>query len=263
MKKLFPDRRVLLSPSVLGIVFGPVLVAGITSCASQVVHWDAVQMRRHVNDYYNEEIMDNLIRAQKGLPFVHVDVASLSALSGAKIAATVAGGQTLNNTGTRVGTTTPGTNQIQTTTDASGATMSTVTTNLIAGAAGVASTITRMAMRPFTVSATPEQSDTLTIVSNPVVGNKSKNIYDAYLAFIRLPAINRRSSVFYTNNPAELKSTDYVPETLTKWRDGLYYYVPADFKADYARLCYNIVTAGRPEPAAAALQSAPVLIQAQ
>lgn len=263
MKKLFPGRRILLSRSVLGIVFSPILAAGIASCANQVVHWDAVQMRRHVNDYYNEEIMDNLIRAQKGLPFVHVDVASLSALSGAKIAATVAGGQTLNNTGTRVGTMTPGTNQIQTTSGASGATVSTVTTNLMAGAAGVASTITRMAMRPFAVSATPEQSDTLTIVSNPVVGGQSRCIYDAYLWFINLPAINRRSPVFYTNKPAELKSTAYVPETLTRWRDGLYYYVPADFKDKYAQLCYDIVTAQRPRPTGAALQSAPVLIQAQ
>src|ERR1051326_534921 len=162
MKKLFSAQRIPLSPSVLSIVFGPILAAGITSCANQVVHWDAVQMRRHVMDYYTDQVMDNLIRAKNGLPFVHVDVASLSALSTAKVAATVGGGQTLNNSGTNPSS--GATGQCCTTMGPAGTT--TQITRALAGAAGFTTTIVHGAMRPFTVSATPEQSDNLTIVSS-------------------------------------------------------------------------------------------------
>src|SRR5205823_6232295 len=104
MKKPFPCLRVLFLRSAFGLVFGPIVSVSLTSCTNQVVHWDAVQMRRHVMDYYTDQVMENLIRAKNGLPFVHVDVASLSAVSSAKIAATVVGVQTLNNSGTNTST---------------------------------------------------------------------------------------------------------------------------------------------------------------
>jgi hypothetical protein len=265
MKKLFPGRRILLSPSAFGMVFGPILAAGITSCANQVVHWDAVQMRRHVMDYYTDEIMENLIRAKNGLPFVHVDVASLSALSTARVAATVGGGQTLNNSGTN--TSTRATGQTVTTSGPNG--VMTQVTRALAGAAGLTTTIVTGAMRPFTVSATPEESDNLTIVSSPVVGNEAATtIHCFYVHFAHQPdkqccrSVSTKvcSAVSLTDNPNSLtEGVDYVPETMKKW-GGHYYYVPVCFQPEYEKLYADIFGTAHPKPAGF-IQTSPFITQ--
>ena len=43
-------------------------------CTNTQVRWDATRMRQDVMVYYNDQIMDNLIRAKNNLPFVHVDI---------------------------------------------------------------------------------------------------------------------------------------------------------------------------------------------
>jgi hypothetical protein len=135
MENRFPDCwYVSLRHAAYCVVVASVTTFIMTSCSTQIVHWDSVQMRRHVMDYYNDEIMENLIRAKNGLPFVHVDIASLSAVSGAKIDATVARGQTLSNSGTN--TSTGATGQTATTTGPTGSVVQTQVTKALAGAAG-------------------------------------------------------------------------------------------------------------------------------
>ena len=51
----------------------------LTGCTATVVRWNSVKMREEIIAYYNDEIMDNLIRMSEGLPFVHVDISSVSA----------------------------------------------------------------------------------------------------------------------------------------------------------------------------------------
>ena len=118
----------------------PTAVFLITACSTTHVHWDAVKMREHVIDYYTDEIMDNLIRGSQGLPFVHVDISSLNAAVTSKFPVTVAGGQTINNTSSRQ-----------------------------SAVAGITTTLTRLAVRPFTFGATPERDDLVTVNSAPVL----------------------------------------------------------------------------------------------
>jgi hypothetical protein len=100
-------------------------------------------MREQVVDYYNDEIMDNLVRAVNGQPFVHVDVTSLQAIATTKLAGSAGGGETQTHT--------TGTNPAIT-------------------AAGIVSTFSRAVTRPFTFSVSPERDENLTINSVPVIG---------------------------------------------------------------------------------------------
>jgi hypothetical protein len=207
-------------------------------------------MRRHVIDYYNDEIMDNLIRAHNRLPFVHVDIVSLSANSNSKLAGTVNGGQTLNNT-----------NMIQTTnqiartgTNGTSSTAGISLSHMVAGTLGVVSTAMNMATRPFTVSVSPEHSDNLTVVANPVFGTPNvENLYDLYIEYAHIVA--------WTDSPSSLTpNRDYVPDTMKRWEDCHYYYVPIGFKDEYFDLCKAIFTQARPKPASL-IQTTPVLVQ--
>jgi hypothetical protein len=110
-------------------------------CTTTHVHWDAVQMRQQVVDYYNDQIMDNLVRAVNGQPFVHVDVTGLQAIATSKLAGSAGGGETQ---------------------------MHTNGTNPAATAAGIVSTFSRVVTRPFAFSVSPERDENLTINSVPV-----------------------------------------------------------------------------------------------
>jgi hypothetical protein len=261
MKKVFGPKCFFGLPLILNTArvttCGSIAIVLQSGCATSLVHWDAVQMRQHVIDYYNDEIMDNLIRAKNRLPFVHVDIVSLSANSNSKLAGTVNGGQTLNNTGTRQET-----NQTVIT-DANGTstTAGTSMSHMVAGTMGVVATVAHMATRPFTFSVSPEHSDNLTVTSNPVVGSTgTKPLNGLYLGFVKLPDCNGNASIAKTDNPNSLTpDRDYVPGTMKKW-GGHYYFVPFCFKERYFELCLNIFAQERPKPATL-IQTAPILVQ--
>jgi hypothetical protein len=62
MKELFPISATrssfidIQTARAKAYVFGALIL--LTSCTITHVQWDAVQMREHVVDYYNHEIMD-------------------------------------------------------------------------------------------------------------------------------------------------------------------------------------------------------------
>ena len=74
-----------------------VLLAG---CTATQVRWDATKMRKDVMVYYNDQIMDNLIRAKHKLPFVHVDITLLTSAGGSQISGTIGAGETRTNANT-------------------------------------------------------------------------------------------------------------------------------------------------------------------
>jgi hypothetical protein len=55
-------------------------------------------MRQQVMKYYNDEIMENLIRADEKLPFVHVDITGLTTIDTSQISGTIAGGESTSFT---------------------------------------------------------------------------------------------------------------------------------------------------------------------
>jgi hypothetical protein len=233
--------------------FSCIAVILLTGCTTTHVQWDAVQMREHVVDYYNDEIMDNLVRAVNGQPFVHVDVAGLQALAGSKLAGTVNGGETQTHT--------TGTSPAIT-------------------AAAIVGTFSRAVMRPFTFSVNPERTDTLTITSTPVIGavppprpgeTKQPSIYDLYLKFLNLAdsatSLDESTSDFsYLGHldrcPVQkvcdlkqrLSPPPHVPGAL-KSRGDCLYYIPDSYQTRYLELFRALLTAKRP---AAAPPSGPV-----
>lgn len=62
-------------------------------CTATQVRWDATKMRKDVMVYYNDQIMDNLIRAKYKLPFVHVDITLLTSAGGSQISGTIGAGE--------------------------------------------------------------------------------------------------------------------------------------------------------------------------
>ena len=231
-----------------------VLTLVSSSCTTTHVQWDAVQMRKHVIDYYNDEIMDNLIRGSKGELFVHVDITGLSALAGSKLSASVGSGESVART--------------------HGPTV-------VAGA--IVNTITRVVTTPFTASVTPERTNNLTIASTPVIGkgtgDEQQNIYTLYLSFLNLTKSNKDKdlsqwpsdysylhrdccsvkSVCTSEARSLLRSGDgYVPGTLRSRGDCLYY-IPKEYHVAYLKLCKALLTRERPKPPTV-LQAPAVLI---
>lgn len=196
--------------------------------------------------FYSDEIMDNLINMNKDLPYVHVDISTVSAAAASQLTGSVGGGNTR--------------------------------TFAQPGVLGIVGTISRSVMRPFTWSVTPFRSDTLTITAAPVIGTltndagkssglvtskktettgadgkikeisteKTPNpappitIYDIYEGNGRMLATALKESVGRT------APEEYVPGAL-KWREGKFYYVPysAENQKAYTRLCMAILKQGR------------------
>jgi hypothetical protein len=110
-------------------------------CTATQVRWDATNIRKEVMVYYNDQIMDNLIRAKNKLPFVHVDINLLTSTGGSQISGAIGAGET------------------QTHTDS--------------GPIGALNTLSKAVTRPFSYSVTPQQTETLTISAAPALGSQA------------------------------------------------------------------------------------------
>lgn len=143
--------------------YGCVAIVLLAGCTATQTRWDATNIRKEVMVYYNDEIMDNLIKAKKHLPFVHVDITLLTSQGSSQISGTIGAGETSNNTSTQQKT------HQTVTTNTAGATVS----HAVAGTVGVVATITHMATRPFTYSVTPQQTETLSIQAAPALGSQA------------------------------------------------------------------------------------------
>src|SRR6202011_2628063 len=111
-------------------------------CIATQNRWQATQMRQQVMDYYNDQIMENLIRTKEKLAFVRVDVTSLTTTDAASLTGTIGGGET------------------------TGFTRNSPSSSLV----GALHTISRTVSRPFSYSVTPTRNTTLTIQAAPVLG---------------------------------------------------------------------------------------------
>jgi hypothetical protein len=146
---------------VLFLVASIVLLAG---CSFQQAYWDAGMVRDEATNFYNDEILKNLVRAYNHQFFVHVDLSSMQPTVQTKLAATVGGGQTLNDTGTK---------------------QTSVGGTLAKGVVGVVSTATTLAMRPFTFTLNPERDNGIQLTMQPVFGNED-SVYGYYVQYLNL-----------------------------------------------------------------------------
>jgi hypothetical protein len=123
--------------------YGCIAVALLVGCTATQTRWDATNIRKEVMVYYNDQIMDNLIRAKNHLPFVHVDITLLTSQGASQITGTIGAGETRTNM------------------------------NASKSMAGMLGTITNAVMRPFTYSVSPQQTETLSIQAAPALGNQA------------------------------------------------------------------------------------------
>jgi hypothetical protein len=170
MKKLFPTTATrpsfvyIQSARAKAYVFGALIL--LASCTNTQVRWDAVKLRQDVMVYYNDQIVENLIKAQYDLPFVHVDIQNYTSSGSSQISGNVGYGESITNTGTHTLTKQTTATDVTSTSPTGPSTMHTVAT--IAG--GLLATATHTAMRPFGYSVTPLRSETLSINAQPALG---------------------------------------------------------------------------------------------
>jgi hypothetical protein len=274
---LYSDRIILLKlgfPLLMKAAHleacGFIVIVFLTGCAATVVRWNSVKMREEIMAYYNDEIIDNLINMKQGLPFVHVDISSVSAAGLSQVSGTVGGGET------------------ESLTRASPSMMNAL------------HTISRAATAPFTYSVTPLHSDTLTMTAVPVIGplasdsrEATPNLETSKVTEVRGPPkkpeeegelkekttektpksstttiydIYRRFLRKYPNALAhgELQPTkgDFVPGTLKRRGTG-FYYIRSNDKAAYTDLCESLFTQNRGKAAGKTLKADVEVLKAQ
>ena len=66
-----------------------ILLIFLGSFTNTQVRWDAVKMRQDVMIYYNDQIVENLIKAKYHLAFVHVDIQNFTSAGASQISGTV------------------------------------------------------------------------------------------------------------------------------------------------------------------------------
>ena len=229
----------LLSKSERLNAYFTMVVILLTGCTATQTRWDASNIRKEVMVYYNDQIMDNLIRAKNHLPFVHVDVTLLTSQGGSQITGTIGAGE--SRTGTN-------------------------TSKSMAGALG---TIANAVTRPFAWSVSPQQTETLSIQAAPALGGQA-------IASMSLPMTTTKETeitdlstnkktiqkektptpvtiytlyedfAFLSGPSSKPEDGTYVPGTLKRW--GTQYYYIANIEEDkkeYYEFCKKLFIKGQ------------------
>ena len=161
-----PEKGLQIAARSLSLLI-VISMSGCTAIQStHQVKLDQTQMRGVLMDYTEDQIMENLIRARNGLPFVHFDFSHVTAQVTTKVTPSVAGGRTRATTSNL-------SPNMSTTQIASGP-----ITTTIAAIGGVLETITR----PFSYGVTAERDNVVNVEVNPVL--TEKNVYEAYINFL-------------------------------------------------------------------------------
>jgi hypothetical protein len=162
----------------------------------------------------------------EGLPFVHVDISTMTAIATSQLSGSVGGGETRTNASTN-------------------------------SAIGVISSITHTVTRPFAYSIAPQRGESLSITAAPVIGsndsdtNPEKNgIYKAYYAFEEfLKSEGGAGALIHSEGLTPPGKEQYVPGTLKKYGAGFYYISNQEkYKIKYRRLCMALFTQARARP---------------
>jgi hypothetical protein len=246
-----------------------VTFAGCALTTSHQVKADHQQLRDVLMDYVEDQIMDNLIRAYNGLPIAHFDFSHISAVVASKFTPQVAAGRTVTDVSNKA----PNRQTVTTNTVATSGATTTVTKvvgSTVAAIGGVAETVAK----PFTYGASAERDNTIDVEVAPVLNEKE--LYAAYLRFLNRPdellptktvSVSKKNTdgtITTTTEQKELnlnldfskiQSLQRTPDPPSdgqslicrRWkRDGLYYWVPMDYKAAFFRL--SIATVARSAP---------------
>jgi hypothetical protein len=213
----------------VALLFSALSLLSLAGCTTTATYLDQKAVRSEALSYYNNEIMENLVRASQGMLFVHVDLTNLQATVTTNYSATLNGGQSLLDTGTN-GTTIVG--------------------KMVTGAVTAATAATR----PLSFSLNPNRSNVILMAAAPTFGSSTQvDVYSAYVRFLNarpgdtnLDRIKNYSTVDFEHivtiqridNRSQLPA--HVPDTEIPWR-GKWYYVPWEFRPLYFQLCLEIM----------------------
>jgi hypothetical protein len=224
------------------ITYGCVTMIFLTGCTATQTRWDATNIRKEVMVYYNDQIMDNLIRAKNQLPFVHVDISLLTSQGGSQITGTIGAGESRTSTNT---------------------------SKSMAGALGTLGTIANAVTRPFAWSVSPQQTETLSIQAAPALGSQA-------IASVSLPMTTTKETdefdpktnttkitkektptpvtiyklyedfAFLSGPSVRPKDGTYLPGTLKRFGSDYYYIAnnPTD-KEEYYEFCKKLFIKGQ------------------
>lgn len=186
------------------------LAAWAPSCTRvPTLRQDQRDMRSALLCLYEDQMMDNLIRAKNLLPMIQVDYGKMTGTVDTTL--NVQASATGENTGTDYGLRPEGL--------AGPTTASNVVVNVLRGTGNLAGSNSK--------------KSSLTVTGEPVVGNAE--LYAAYTAFVSDPT----RFVVSKHPPADPKRVH-----VGRWWRGDYYYVPLDHAQDFMRL-YFTTTVGR------------------
>ena len=136
------------------------LIAGLTAvllssgCAIHQTQYDQDKIRLALEQLYENQIIDNLIRAANGLPFIQVDYTNATSTVTVSETANLGGSEGLATTRQR---TLP----------------------------GAVLALTRALSNTFNYGLAGTNSNQIALTANPAINNNE--IYDAYLAFLNVP----------------------------------------------------------------------------
>jgi hypothetical protein len=191
-----------MKATTLALFTSTAITLATTGCTSTQVRWGADNLREQVMVYYNDQIMDNLIRAKTHVPFVHVDIQTLTSTGGTQISGTIGNGETRTNATTSTG--------------------------------GVIGAITRTLTRPFSYSITPNRSEVLSLTASPALGNQA-------LASPSAPSepasssleISKQTEIRGPDGQLEKSTTEKTPKPVSASKNITIYKLYEDFADKY------------------------------
>jgi hypothetical protein len=220
--------------------YGCIAIVLSAGCTATQVRWDATNIRKEVMVYYNDQIMDNLIRAKNRLPFVHVDITLLTSQGSSQISGTIGGGETRTHTDSSM--------------------------------IGAASSFMKAVTRPFAFSVTPQQTETLSIQAAPALGTQALASTPLTMEVTKetenFNAKGEKTSTTKEQNPTPKPVTiyvlyekfakghlsdspippsegAYVPGTLKRWGTRYYYIDQTKDRLAYYEFCKKLFTKGQ------------------
>jgi hypothetical protein len=176
----------------IAVIVVPCL-AGIGGCRSQQLGYDQNQFRQVLLEMYEDQLMDNLIRAKNRMPLLHLDYTNITGTVTHSGSASVGGGPIGTRTTTFVKPT-----------------MSTAGGSLV-----------RLATQTFNYGVTASQISQLTVTANPIVDNSG--VYLAYLNFVEHP-----SRLIQSCDPPPPEAAPVVRQSGKQ-----FYWVPVEYRNEF------------------------------
>jgi hypothetical protein len=190
------------------------LLLGGPGCRSAQLAYDQNQFRARLLDLYTDQIMDNLMRAEQGLPIVQLDFSKITGTITQMGMGSYTGMQTTMNTKMLV-------------------------------IPSVVRTLTHQFTNAATLNPSASQMNQLTVTADPVLNNNE--VYQAYLDYLDPNKKHPNSEL------TRLMKTEFEPPAelvlcgLMRRCGHWYYWIPAEYKTDFLQLAL-VTTVMRGQP---------------